>query len=165
MSEKQSTFYWKGKKVTAKVYKKRCQQQQIGKKIQKIFKAKNELNNLKSDESKSKIVEPTESRRIVHIETLAEHLFCKQCKITLSLKNIVHEKRVGLASIFYVRCNMCSKLTSVYTDKEHDVGDVSKQIRHFDTNTKAVTGLYIRNVYLLIIFLILCHIFNFMSYF
>ena len=134
MSHKQQNFFWKGKRVTYKVYKKRYQQQKIGKNIQKIFKADRKVDNLKN-ETNSKI----EGRRIVHIQTFAEQLNCKNCHSILSLKDIVEEKKIGLACIFYVRCRECKKVSSVYSDKQHKTAN--KNI-HFDTNTKAVIGLY-----------------------
>ena len=47
-----------------------------------------------------------EGRRIVHIATLANELFCRQCKRVLSLCDIVDEKRYGIASIFFADANL-----------------------------------------------------------
>lgn len=137
MTEKQQRFYWKGKLVSAKVYKRRCEQSKAAKNIQKIFKGKSVADNLKND-ANCKIVNPIEGRRIVHIQTLAEQLICKKCDSILSLIDTCEEKRIGLASIFYVKCRQCKVMSSVCTDKQHEaVG----QHLHFDTNTKALIGM------------------------
>lgn len=136
MSEKQQRFYWKGKLVSAKVYKRRCEQSNIAKKIQKIVKNKCGADNLKND-SNCKVVNPIEGRRIIHVQTLAEQLICKKCNSILSLTDTFEEKRVGLASIFYVKCRVCRVTSSACTDKQHDTAG---QNLHFDTNTKAVIG-------------------------
>ncbi|OXU17951.1 hypothetical protein TSAR_008952 [Trichomalopsis sarcophagae] len=71
------------------------------------------------------------------MQTLAEQLICKKCDSILSLMDSYEEKRVGLASIFYVKCRTCAVISSVCTDKQHDAA--GKNI-HFDTNTKALVG-------------------------
>ena len=63
-----------------------------------VKKPKLEEPCLKDRESDSKI-----GRRIVHVDTLGKELVCKKCSGTLSLRNIVDEVRLGLASLFIVK--------------------------------------------------------------
>lgn len=76
-------------------------------------------------------------RRIVELEELGENLTCIQCNKTLSLKNIISEKRLGLNSILKVMCADCNVPTTVPTGKMH----VTQNYEKFsDVNTKAVLG-------------------------
>lgn len=146
-------YFWRGKRVTEKVYNHRLQQQQLGKSIRSIYGTKNGVDNLKNDTNikfvgiqkrpirhsalKEQATCDVEGRRIVHIKTLGEQMICKTCTSILSLSDITDEKQRGLASIFYVKCRGCNISTEVHTDKRHAV---SNQKIHFDTNTKAVIG-------------------------
>ncbi|XP_043471058.1 uncharacterized protein LOC122504185 [Leptopilina heterotoma] len=102
----------------------------FAKNIRKNFAAKT-VSNLQ-DVTKSTEIE---GRRIIHIETLANQLFCRKCESVLSLTKITKEIRVGLASKFYIECLSCKVVNEVCSDKQHDVNNQNK---HFDTNTKAV---------------------------
>ncbi|XP_018399359.1 PREDICTED: uncharacterized protein LOC108777062, partial [Cyphomyrmex costatus] len=108
--------------------------QEIGKKLRQVYGTKNaiiKLTNLKKD-----AVE-IEGRRIIHLETLGKELNCKKCNSVLSLQNILHEERHGLASIFLIKCHQCEGISKVCSDKEHKVYE---KRTHFDTNTKVVIG-------------------------
>ena len=102
--------------------------------------------NLKSTSTNNKDVKNNESlnasssvegRRIIHVKTVGEQMYCRKCKSILSLTDITKEKRIGLASIFYVRCRLYEILTGVNSDKQHKV---TNQSLHFDSNTKVVLG-------------------------
>lgn len=97
--------------------------------------AQKTVSNLK-DVTKSIEIE---GRRIIHVETLANQLFCRKYKSVLSLTKIIKEIRVDLASKFYIECLSCKLINEVCSDKQHDVNNQNK---HFDTNTKAVMGKY-----------------------
>ncbi|XP_077272808.1 uncharacterized protein LOC143903226 [Temnothorax americanus] len=75
------------------------------------------------------------SRRIVELDTLASQLWCKNCDVALSLKNIVREKQLGLASVFYVKCMQCQCIHSVHTN------DYNKKDRTYEVNAKLAFGL------------------------
>lgn len=68
---------------------------------------------------------PLEGRQIIHKETFAEQMFCRNCKSILFLTDVTEEKRNGLASIYYIACRQCHvpAITSVWTDKQHKVSD------------------------------------------
>ncbi|XP_043468802.1 uncharacterized protein LOC122502708 [Leptopilina heterotoma] len=133
-------YYWKGKKVTKKVYENRCRMQNVGKNLRSVYGIKNVEPNLKNDSNCEFVkCESAEGRRIVHLKTLAEQLNCKNCKSVLSLTDIVNEKRFGLASVFNVKCNTCLLSTQVSTDKQHIVSGPNMH-KHFDVNTKVVVG-------------------------
>ena len=142
---KRARLFWKGKRVSRKVYNKRCQQQAWGAKIREAYCAGANGNpnleddsDVSADEASYKFVE-IEGRRIVHIKTLGEQLICTKCNSVLSLLDIKEERRCGLASTFYIECRQCKWITGACTDKRH-VASSGKQ--HFDTNTKIAIGLY-----------------------
>ncbi|KAK0073983.1 hypothetical protein PV326_012851 [Microctonus aethiopoides] len=65
----------------------------------------------------------------------------KNCNKILSLEDIVHEKRVMLASMFDVKCRECGALTTVCSDKQHQVLSVKdRKVQHFNVNTSIVFG-------------------------
>ena len=74
--------------------------------------------------------------RIVDLNTLAEHLWCKACNIPLSLKDITSEWKCGLASVFTVKCTSCKMYHKVCTNKKEDESSSYK----FDINMKAAFG-------------------------
>lgn len=77
-------------------------------------------------------------RRIIEVSELGENLICCHCKQVLSLKDIVNEKRLGLNSIFRIRCQACCIETEVSTGKMH--GSKKRKVELSDVNTKAVFG-------------------------
>lgn len=95
-------FHWKGKRVTEKKYKKNLQQVALAKKLNKKHQ-------------KSTSPNPTDNygRRIIHLQTLGNNMICKHCELLLSLTDLVSEKRIGLASILYLKCRKCNKITFV----------------------------------------------------
>lgn len=135
MSENTSRrWIWKGKLVTKKVYEKRLKQVANAKKM-------NASHNLQESAASCKTSPKCsiEGRRIIHLETLADQLFCYKCDAVLSLQDCVSEKRIGLASIFHVKCRLCQTITDVNTDKTHEVPGGKS---HYDVNTKTVAGSY-----------------------
>ena len=74
-----------------------------------------------------------EGRRIIHVKTVGEQMYCRKCKSILSLTDITEEERIVLASIFDARCRLCGIVTGVNSDKQHKV---TNQSLHFDTNAK-----------------------------
>ena len=120
---KHKSFYWKGKKVSEKVYNQRRKQQELGKNVRSIYGTKKVTANLKQtvDPNEDTEIEKctVEGRRIVHIDTLAQQMFCEKCKSKLHFTDVEGEKQYGLASIFYIRCEKCKVLCSVATDKQH----------------------------------------------
>lgn len=80
-------------------------------------------------------------RRIIDIMLFARNMWCTDCNIPLSLRNLVKEKQFGIASRFYVRCSQCLKEIAV--DSSASVPDVSKQGRSlFAVNCKAALGMF-----------------------
>ncbi|XP_043281560.1 uncharacterized protein [Venturia canescens] len=73
-----------------------------------------------------------DGRRIVEIKRLAEDMWCSTCDAPLSFRYIEDEKIIGLASIFYVRCQLCLLLLEVRTSKGHKQDNYT----HFDINVK-----------------------------
>lgn len=73
--EKQSRFFWKGKRVTEKVYKRRCLDQNLGKNLRNNYGTKRGTYNLKKNKLQNdhncKVV-GIEGRRIVHMKTLGD---------------------------------------------------------------------------------------------
>ncbi|KAK0170618.1 hypothetical protein PV328_008451 [Microctonus aethiopoides] len=131
-------YFWKGKRVSDKIYKVREKQKEIGKKLRDKYGIRNAAHNLNTRESSNSDVDLTdEGRRIVRLNTLGKKLFCKKCKSVLSLCDIIQEKKIGISSIFYITCRGCDQTNEVYSDKTHQV---SKNKMHFDTNTKIVMG-------------------------
>jgi len=80
-------------------------------------------SNLKIDINITKALEKNTSSndafeiegRRIHVKILGVQMFCRKFQSVLSLTNFVHEKRIGLASIFFVKCNICCSVTGVQT--------------------------------------------------
>ncbi|XP_015594152.1 uncharacterized protein LOC107267234 [Cephus cinctus] len=87
--------------------------------------------------SQSSDLNPCEGRRIVDIQELGKNLVCTSCTECLSLQNVKSEKRLGLNSIFLVKCHRCSVLSDVATGKMHAGG---RKRKVSDVNTKTVLG-------------------------
>nr|XP_034330256.1 uncharacterized protein LOC117690347 isoform X2 [Crassostrea gigas] len=69
-------------------------------------------------------------RRIVELDVLAKRMFCASCNTPLHLSNIESERRYGLGSILFIRCqnNVCWALNDVKTGKRSQGA--------FDVNSK-----------------------------
>ena len=81
-----------------------------------------------------------DGRRVVELGVLAEGLeACSVCKEPLQLKNIIEEKRYGLASLLYVQCECCN-INIVYTGKSHRPSSSHHGLPIYDVNTKLATG-------------------------
>ncbi|KAH0553362.1 hypothetical protein KQX54_002139 [Cotesia glomerata] len=76
-------------------------------------------------------------RRIIYLKTLGKNMFCSHCKFLLSSTDLESEKPIGVASILYIKCRMCQKITGVSTDKQHTVSNSNS---HYDSNTQLVIG-------------------------
>jgi len=91
-----------------------------------------------------------EGRRIIELAVVLSSLrACSNCGEKISLLNIEDETRMGLGSIFYVRCELCLEFNAVASGKRHvnpcmdmtgDAGKGRKSI--FDVNTKLAAGMY-----------------------
>lgn len=75
-------------------------------------------------------------RRIVELDVLAKRMFCASCNTPLHLSNIESERRYGLGSILFIRCqnNVCWALNDVKTGKRSQGA--------FDVNSKLALGNY-----------------------
>ncbi|KAK0072458.1 hypothetical protein PV325_011336, partial [Microctonus aethiopoides] len=73
-------YFWKGKRVSDKIYKVREKQKEIGKKLRDKYGIRNAAHNLNTRESSNSDVDLTdEGRRIVRLNTLGKKLFwCDQ---------------------------------------------------------------------------------------
>lgn len=67
--------------------------------------------------------------------SLADQLFCNNCKAMMSFLNTIGEEKFGVASCFFIKCKACAKMTPVFTDKQHVAADGKE---HFDINTSTV---------------------------
>ncbi|CAB3986519.1 Hypothetical predicted protein [Paramuricea clavata] len=56
----------------------------------------------------------------------------------LSLNNIIKEDMVAVASILYIKCNLCGKINKVKTSSEHRSGQRGRLT--FNINSRAVLG-------------------------
>lgn len=68
--------------------------------------------------------------RIVDVDELMDNLICCFCQKDLILKNILKETKLGLSSIFSIKCENCSTLTNVKTSKKHITKDGAKKQRY-----------------------------------
>ena len=86
------------------------------------------------------ITQTLSGRRIVDPGVLALKLDdgCASCKSPLRLSNCVQVKRVGFASMLYIRCE-CGFITNVPTCASHQ-GSSSRSVV-YDVNTKAAMGM------------------------
>ena len=135
------TFYWKGKKVTEKVYKDRLRRQESLKLFwQNDKQNKNRSDNLKEEDT------VVEDYRLIDINKLSSDLFCKACNRGLLLCDIKSEEKFGLASVYRVQCRNCNKLIVCSTSRKHKISEsvkdsnygTSKKPRmHFNANTRA----------------------------
>lgn len=57
-------------------------------------------------------------RRIVDMDKLAQELWCIKCNIPLSLRFLVKEKIVGVASRLLIKCKGCQQIMEVNTSKK-----------------------------------------------
>lgn len=73
-------------------------------------------------------------RRIVELDHMAKQMNCWDCGHTLTLNNIVNERRQGFASNLTITCE-CGVLNEVTTGKSHRVNKRGPAV--FDINTKA----------------------------
>ncbi|XP_021339772.1 uncharacterized protein LOC110440988 [Mizuhopecten yessoensis] len=61
-------------------------------------------------------------RRIVELHSLAQQMYCISCDSRLHLSDIESERRYGLGSILFIRCqnSVCSSLNDVKTGKRNN---------------------------------------------
>ncbi|XP_018393353.1 PREDICTED: uncharacterized protein LOC108772331 [Cyphomyrmex costatus] len=87
---------------------------------------------------------PCEGSRVVNLKILGKNLKCRKCEKVLSLEDVVEERRSGLHCKLIIKCNVCSLLTEVATEEQHNVCDESNHFLkakvHNDVNTNAVLG-------------------------
>lgn len=131
-------YFYKGKRVTQKMYEKRLRDKNRGQDLVNYRKTFN--SNLAEVTKSVDENDDFDGRRIVHLKTLQKEMFCIKCKAPLHLKDLVEEDRHGLASVFWFKCTNidCNGLTSVNTDKQHKSVLTNKNV--YDINTKAAAG-------------------------
>lgn len=73
-------------------------------------------------------------RRVVELSCLAQQMYCSTCASPLHFSNIEKERRYGLASILYIRCqnSVCNTLNDIKTGK--------RTAGSFDVNSKLALG-------------------------
>lgn len=74
-------------------------------------------------------------RRVVELQLLAKELWCKNCDNPLSLRHVIEENCMGLASILKMKCFKCQLYFDVHTNKPHDSYN-----RLYDVNYKLSIG-------------------------
>ncbi|XP_063995786.1 uncharacterized protein LOC135173087 isoform X2 [Diachasmimorpha longicaudata] len=74
-------------------------------------------------------------RRIMDMGYLTEQMICNCCHSRLSLSRVEAETKIGLASIFKIRCDGCSEVKSVNTSRNFP----KDNDRSYEVNCKAVT--------------------------
>lgn len=160
-------FFWKGKRVTEKVYNLRVRQANAGKMIRSVYGCKQtrtaeqsvEKSNLKDGETKSKI----EGRRIVHIQTLVKEMVCSKCNSILSFRDILDEKLIGLACMWTVQCQDCLCTTRIATDQLHKCKTKTKQGKEmfrYGVNTAGAMGNYNVHVAKKLVYILISTVIN-----
>lgn len=87
-----------------------------------------------------------QGRRIVELGKLADQLrSCIDCGQQLHLHRIQSEKKYGLHSLLYVKCE-CGVLNVVSTSKQHRSQSATRGVPIHDVNTKAALGKFINNI-------------------
>ena len=84
-----------------------------------------------------------DGRRIVELGLLADQLSaCKQCCMSLELRNCVGERICGLGSILHVLCAnpSCFKRNSIVLGKRSTPDDQQTHMRTWDVNLKLAAG-------------------------
>ncbi|KAK0071200.1 hypothetical protein PV325_013307, partial [Microctonus aethiopoides] len=133
-------YMYRGKHVTEKVYYHRLKCQENAKNVNKRYNRNTSPSNLNSNVNEKQLI-VFHGRRIIDINYMGKQMFCRKCNKILSLEDIVHEKRVMLASMFDVKCRECGALTTVCSDKQHQVLSVKdRKVQHFNVNTSIVFG-------------------------
>ncbi|GAB1863196.1 Mutator-like transposase domain-containing protein [Camponotus japonicus] len=134
-SKNKTSFFWRGKRVTQKVYEKRRLSQKLAKNLRNVYGTKRTRSTSDEKSGDSRVLK---GHRIVHLQYIAEQLICKGCHSVLSLQDVVKEETRALASVLYITCRECKMvMNKIYTDKSHST---STDRKHFDVNTKAVIG-------------------------
>jgi len=135
---KKRKFFWKGKRVTEKVYQDRIRLAEIGKNLQNVVRKQQKTTtpNLNGDDDNNNW-SMLQGRRIIDIQTFAKNMICVKCKAVLSLLDCKAEKQLGMAWIYHIKCRLCGDINIVSSDKRHRT---EKSKVHFDVNTKAVIG-------------------------
>ncbi|KAK0174950.1 hypothetical protein PV327_008738 [Microctonus hyperodae] len=133
-------YMYKEKHVSEKVYYHRLKCKENAKNLNKRNNVNTLASNLNSNVNENQLI-VLHGRRLIDIEYMGKQMFCRKCKEILALEDIVHEKRVMLASMFDVKCRECGALTTVCSDKQHQVLSIKdRKVQHFDVNTSIVFG-------------------------
>lgn len=127
MSEEKKRYFWKGKRVTEKIYNQRMSQCKNGQKRKKLCDLTSSMSDI------------VPGRRVIEVAHLAKQMKCVQCKVLLDLENIKREERRGLGSIWHILCTACNIINAVSTDKQHV--DATTKRQRFDINSKIAIGL------------------------
>ncbi|KAF4518285.1 hypothetical protein B566_EDAN005853 [Ephemera danica] len=74
---------------------------------------------LKQRQEAGKIFTPPDyawqGHRIIDMQILADGLWCKFCEDALSLKHCIEEKRIGISSLFKIKCPRCGITKNINT--------------------------------------------------
>jgi hypothetical protein len=74
-----------------------------------------------------------EGARLIDIQHLQNQMICQKCGSELSIRGIVSETNLGLASVLSVLCSCCKKVRKVQTSKRNADGK-------YNINISAVIG-------------------------
>ena len=95
-------LFWKGKLVSEKVFNKRVQQTEVGKRLHIVGFDKQNPNLVNNEK--------------VIMERQTPQKLCRKCKSVLSIEDLKEDQRYGLASKFDVECRHCHAVTTAWTD-------------------------------------------------
>ncbi|KAK0181802.1 hypothetical protein PV327_004050 [Microctonus hyperodae] len=132
-------FFWKGRRVTEKVYKARMNQQKAGINNRKMFSAKVSEHNLgnKCGSKCNKNKYEFEGRQLYHTKTLAQGLICKKCNAVLSLLDKSEDKTacvwnagVGHTTLSKILAalNVPSINSKTFRSHEQEVGNIAHEM-------------------------------------
>lgn len=79
-----------------------------------------------------------DGRRLFHLKTFSDQMYCQRCKYPLNLNDTTEEEHHGMALVFFVKCTACDFVKTVESDKEDKFAITNKPV--FDINTKVALG-------------------------
>ena len=81
----------------------------------------------------------SDGRRVIDLDYLFEGLWCHHFKQALTLRDRLSEKKMGLASIFKVKCSKCNAFFDISTSRSSSTKNFHKV---YDVNCKMALGTY-----------------------
>ena len=77
--------------------------------------------------------------KVLELGMLAEGLeSCCFCQQPIQLKNVVDERRYGLASLLHIQCSL-GQINTAHNGKSHQSADARRRVLIYDVNTKLAT--------------------------